>query len=367
MKTPIILSYVAAAMILIWPWPNSRQSSVVSRQSAPVILSEAKDSSQESEICVPLIGERLDPSENQVYTPAFRAAWTLLVGDILGEHVKTTNPIPLVDSLNQNLYWPESPRDWVLEAGRVQDGIIEKIKQLLMYKFHENDASLDQFRKEKDAIICYARMIKVMAFKYPFETLVWNFNHNDRSSRVACFGISKSKTDMNPDLKLMHDQVAIHDYRHRDDFIVSLQVADPSLEIILAKMEPEMTLEASYNKVRERMDRTVPERLSGIDELIIPKVNINTDKSYQELIGQFLANEGFEEWFFAVARQKVEFSLDESGALAEVTGKIVKIKGPTSRIYAFDKPFLIICREKRSEEPVLMAWVATTEVMKMVN
>jgi hypothetical protein len=114
------------------------------------------------------------------------------------------------------------------------------------------------------------------------------------------------------------------------------------------------------------MRRSVPEDFSNIDELIIPKIKLSSKRSFSELLHQHLANRGFESWFFAVASQQLEFTLDESGVLVEITGKIVKIKGPVSRIYAFDKPFLLICREKGSEEPDMAAWIATPDVMNVL-
>jgi hypothetical protein len=165
----------------------------------------------------------------------------------------------------------------------------------------------------------------------------------------------------------MQEQVSIYDYRNPDDFIVRLETADPSVEIILAKMQADVTLDALLEKVNERIERSSPEEFSNIDEIIIPKINLKVNMTFPELIHQYLANEGFEDWFFAVASQQVDFSLDESGARAEITGKIVKIKGPVSRIYSFDKPFLLVYREIGSSEPLLMAWIATPEVMRTVK
>jgi hypothetical protein len=88
--------------------------------------------------------EPLDAGANTVYAPAFRAAWTLLVTDILGEYVKTVEPIPLVDRLNLAPYHPEAPGDWVIEAGNVKEGVIERIRQSLMYRFGETSPELDK-------------------------------------------------------------------------------------------------------------------------------------------------------------------------------------------------------------------------------
>jgi hypothetical protein len=207
-------------------------------------------------------------------------------------------------------------------------------------------------------------MVKVMAFKHPFETLEWKFYAEEDAEKVSCFGISKKRFNEDKDIACMQEQVKIHDYRHPDDFIITLATADPGVRIILAKIQPENTLQEMVDLVDERIERSFPEDFSNIDELMVPKIRLQTYHTFHELIHQHLANTGYEDWFFAEARQSVDFSLDESGALAQATGEIVKIKGPTSRIYAFDKPFLVICRDKDSKEPDIVAWIANTDVMQ---
>jgi hypothetical protein len=211
-------------------------------------------------------------------------------------------------------------------------------------------------------------LIRAIAFKQPFESTEWDFYSDTGVTRVECFGISKNNEDQDLELKKeMQEQVSIYDYRNPDDFIIRLATADPTMEIILAKMEPRETLESSFKTVEERIARSFPDEFSGIDELIVPKLRFSSKRSYSELIHQHLANKGFEKWFFAVASQQLDFTLDEAGAMADITGKIVKIKGPVSRIYAFDKPFLLICREKGSPEPEIVAWITTPDVMRVIQ
>jgi len=351
MKTPVFLIATALTVSAFYSLePACRQSSADSEYHVK---------------CIPLLAEQLDINANTVYAPAFRAAWTLLATNIIGEPVKMVNPILLAGELNQHPYRPENLSDWVLEAGNVEDGVIERIRQSLMYSFSETAPELDKWRKEKDAVICYARLVRVMTFKYPFESLDWNFFNGKKMERVSCFGITKKRFNEDKDIAAMQQQVRIFDYRHPDDFIVTLSTADPDAEIILAKIPPQNSLKEMVAAVSERIERSFPEEFSNIDEIMIPKIHLESEKRFEELIHQHLANKGFEEWFFAEARQSVNFSLNESGALATATGEIVKIKGPTSRIYAFDKPFLVICKNRNSTEPELVAWIANTDVMQI--
>ncbi len=314
--------------------------------------------------CEELLENNLDFTTNTIYSPAFRAAWTMLKLDSIGEDIKTRKDIPLVDQLNKHPFPPSDRSCWVIEAGSLEDGIIERIKQSLMYKFKQTDPSLDRLRAEKGAVICFSRYVAALAFQVPFETLEWRFHHGIATDTVACFGITKKRFNKDPLIKAMQEQVSIYDYRSPDDFIVRLSTADPSMELILAKIEPDNTLGMTVSHVFDRMDNSVPEDFSNIDELIIPKLKLDGEKRFPELIHQSFSNKGFKDFFISEASLAISLSLDESGAVAQATGEIIKIKGPESRIYAFDKPFLVILRQKDSPEPDLVAWVANSQVMQ---
>ena len=85
------------------------------------------------------------------------------------------------------------------------------------------------------------------------------------------------------------------------------------------------------------------------------------------MLGQYVKNKGFEDYFFARAVQKIGFTLDESGAEAKATGEIILKKGPRSRLYIFDKPFMVILRDTGSSEPDLVAWIDNTDILKVVE
>ena len=60
----------------------------------------------------------------------------------------------------------------------------------------------------------------------------------------------------------------------------------------------------------------------------------------------------------------MDFSLDQEGAEATVTGKLLLKKGPVPRIYAFDRPFFLLLRPRAAgNEPVLAMWIYDTEFL----
>jgi len=151
--------------------------------------------------------------------------------------MKTTALI-LIFSLPGSLFIQDY-QDWVLQSGFVEDGVIERINNSLQTKFGIRKTDLDQFKNERDAIICYSYFQKSLTFKYPLESLEWKFKSNGESNRVACLGVSKSREDnQTEELKARNRQVTVYDYRNPDDFIVQMEGKDENKEIILAKVQP---------------------------------------------------------------------------------------------------------------------------------
>lgn len=303
-------------------------------------------------------GEKLPAGENILYTPAFRASWTLLKEKVVGEDIRLQQPVSLSFHLNRNPYCPPEIDGWNVFAGLVKDGVLERMKIAADAGILNQQTIPGQYAGMGDAIICYACYRDNMSFATPFEDLAWDFISGTDTSRVSCFGMSKNAKN-----KAMREQVTVYDYQNPGNFILRIQPSDPGKEIILAKMERDRTLEKMVETVDMRMEFGYGQEISEIDELIIPKLDIRVSETYDELIHNHLANPGFEQYFFAEAGQDIFFRLDESGARAEVTGKVVLIKGPHSIIYAFDRPFLVICRETGSPEPDLVAWIENTDFM----
>jgi hypothetical protein len=142
---------------------------------------------------------------------------------------------------------------------------------------------------------------------------------------------------------------------------------DPGKEVILAKIPFGRTLSGMIRDIDGRINLPGETRLSEIDELVIPKIKFDTEHSYNEFLGLHLRNAGFEEYFFAHMLQNIRFRLDESGAEAVATGEIVLHKGPVSRFYIFDKPFMVILRDKDSCEPDMVVWIDNTGILELAE
>jgi hypothetical protein len=309
------------------------------------------------------LNEKIPSTSNIVYAPTFRASWTILKNEIIGADIVLTKSLSLTAGLNRYPFNVPDNKDWLAMAGFVEKGILKEISSAMQKKSGIRETGLGRFTDE-EGIVCYSYMSKTLRFAQTFETLSWDFLGNEESQTVECFGVSKGA---GKDKAAMREQVSIHDYRNPDDFIIRISPKEPGKEIILAKIPRGRTMSGMISEIDDRIDLPGKIKLSEIDELVIPKIEFDIEHSYNELLGLFLKNKGFEDYFFARAVQKIGFTLDESGAEARATGEIIIKKGPRSRLYIFDKPFMVILRDTGSSEPDLVAWVDNTNILKVVE
>jgi len=308
------------------------------------------------------LNEKLPANTNIVYTPTIRASWTLLRDEIVGEDLVLTKPLSLVAGLNCSLFKTPDNEEWLAMAGFVENGILKDINKAMQSKFGI-ESRLNHFTDD-EGIICYAYLNKILRFNQTFETLNWKFHNHTGSQNVECLGVSKgSETDK----VAMREQVRIYDYRNPDDFIVKISSRDPQKEIILAKVTWGGTLPTMIREIDNRINLPGKDKLSSKDELVIPKVAFDIEHSYDDFLGLHLKNKGFEDYFFTRFEQDISFRLDESGAEAIATGEIVLKKGPRSRLYIFDKPFLIILKDIGNSEPDLVVWVSNPAILKLAE
>ncbi|MFC2102390.1 hypothetical protein ACFLS7_05300 [Bacteroidota bacterium] len=342
MKTPILI-LTAVIFLLGNPFANSSQP-----DKETVILS--------------CLSQPAYQNQNLLYSPAFKASWTMLKEDVLGADIRLHQPGQTLFCLNRNPFNPPHNQEWLALSGYIQHGIIDQIQKSLQAEFGITDPDLDQFRGEREGIVCYSYLQTSVTFKYPFPSFEWKFSEEEKTVPVACFGLPKVGEGPDPAEKIRR-QVRLFDYRSDDDFILQIPDADSAKEIILAKVPFQENLQSTVANVSGRVQSGYQDELTLLDELMIPKINLSAVQHYAELEGKYLTNPGFTDYFFASACQKISFSMDESGALAQVTGEIIMLKGPHSRILAFDKPFLLILRSIGATEPDLVIWFANADFL----
>ncbi len=279
----------------------------------------------------------------------FQLAWNEMC-ELLGEDPSAEGGPPMVAILNRKSFTKDQldEESYYAVAGIVGEGILKRIRKEMAEKF--GDRAKPRLIPKPGSLpegwwVAYAYLLK----KLPFEWAFTRFDHGMRfgDTEVVSFGIYQY-LEIQSDEVAMARQVAILDYRNRDDFVLELKTHSAQDRLILAKLPPLATLGETVDEVRSRVAQSVPTALGEFEDLEVPVIDFDITREYDEL-----------EHLLAV--QRTQFRLDETGAVLESEG--MAAGATTERSFVFDNPFLVLLERQGAEKPYFALWVANAELL----
>jgi hypothetical protein len=215
-------------------------------------------------------------------------------------------------------------------------------------------------------IVTYAYLFKNMEFAKPFERLDKPLGF--ANSKVSCFGVGEIYKGGHVD---MCDQVLIHDYNDSEDFVIELLTKSPVDQVILAKINHGQTMEATIAHVLERISGENTLKMRAGDILKIPKFNFDIHRKYSEILYKELKIKNpkiAQDLLLMSADQLIRFKMDEKGVklLSESSmsfGCSASYRPPAQHIMVFDKPFLVLLKNKESDVPYFAMWISNSELL----
>ena len=325
----------------------------------------------ERTVVTPHLETAITGHENVIYCPTFKLAWDSLKS-LVGGDILLNKLLNLAEELNKELpgNLSISSGDYVSMSGYLGSGIVNKINKALKTRWGDDAALLDEADTDPGTILSYAILRKQISFDPHFEAfsepLV--FSYDGAIKRVKSFGLMNVVGGEGLQKKII-DNVIILDYQSDSDFILQLRTSSSSDELILAKVEPQesfaATLEMAERRVRNgQLNNTEGNAALRYGETLqIPYLDFSINHIYKDLLGKYLVNSGFEDYFFSEARQDIVFALDREGVTLESEAAIVLKRGTPPRRFVFDRPFFIYLKEKGSELPYFAAWIVHPELM----
>lgn len=317
-------------------------------------------------IIIPHLEVKHTEGINLIYSSSFGLAWKNLEQQIFKENIKTEKKLDFVKIMNRSNPIEIEETKSVSLAGFVKDGIDKKIISELGNKFGK-EIDLSEYTKDPFNIICYSYFETDIKFNTAFEnfpnsTPFWGSNS---TSDIYYFGIwTANNSDYH---KKLRDQVKVYNFEKKGEFAISLSNLQDDCEIIMAVIKPDGILKTTISNTLKKIKVVNPNRLADNDRLLIPKIDFNLIKRYDQLIGVHLANEKFKEYFFSEALQSIGFKLDETGADANSEAKIVLKKGPGPGAIIINRPFLLMIKHKLVNEPYLVLWIENPELLVKNN
>lgn len=302
-----------------------------------------------------------DYKGNYVWGGAMNLAWTELGENILHEELqlKTDDKIALkmVEKLNNA---PFSNNDLDEESYYIKSGYgqktVDEINRESRKKFPSKSFSDLEMDLDLTDIISYAYFLKEVEYETMFK------------ERDVLFG-GKEVKGFIADNEEQRENIKIIKYEDDDKFIIKLKLKDEQDELILAKgydMKNPQQIVDEMNKNNKKHLLNIQDS----DRFKAPKLHLDHNRDYIELIGKYLANKGFEDYFIAQMFENIKFDMDEKGARAENEAVIVLTKEAIRRPkkpknFILDKPYWVIMKRADSKNPYFILGVNNTELMEI--
>jgi hypothetical protein len=167
------------------------------------------------------------------------------------------------------------------------------------------------------------------------------------------------------------EQVAVLDYKDKDDFVAEVMPRDEKERIVLAKIAPAetvaKTIEAVHSRVAATANAEYKDQLTAGEVFVVPVLNLDLLRRYDELNGHRITTLGPLHGEPTFLCQNICFRLDERGAILKSTSGAAACKeGASPRQLIFDKPFLILlerCGASGKRTPYLALWVDNPELL----
>ncbi|HEY5312782.1 MAG TPA: hypothetical protein VIK18_09690 [Pirellulales bacterium] len=322
---------------------------------------------------------KIHRGRSYIYCATYQLVWGELRKQLSGARVRLTGNPPLATELNEHAFDSAhlSPTDYLAMAGRVDEGIVAKIRTALGTRFPR--ATLPVPEPPARGLYLYSYLSKQMPFAERFDRIApIEFRSGGGRFKVAAFGIDRFYSSSKRG-QAIKEQVAILSYRSEDDFILRLNTTANEDQLLLAKISPESTLAETVAKVENRLKQVAAEQpikfpraekylYQPIDEesLKIPILSLAVDRAYDELTDRPIENRELAGLPISVARQVIRFHLDERGAQLESNAwdAVKSVQTDRPRQLVFDKPFLLYLKQAGEHSPYFALWVDSADLLR---
>ncbi|HET6882751.1 MAG TPA: hypothetical protein VFI31_21465 [Pirellulales bacterium] len=343
-----------------------RSASIVERQRRPpVSTGELTNTELTAHLDVPLADGR-----NVVFGIVTQLAWKCLQAEV-GGPVELAGDPELAQKLNGSD--PSAARldpvCYVAVAGK-GSAAIERLRRSLAERFPDKVAAAIALPDDSEVLL-YSYLFRRLPFSQWFERLEkpLTFRTSAGVERVDSFGIADFSGSYAPHDKL-RKQVTILDYRSDDDFVLQLHADGHDDEIVLAKVARQKTLRRTIAAVEARIARKPSDpprsRLVEHESLAVPIIDINVLHRTSDLRDREILNAGWRGARIGWQATRIQFRLDESGAVVEMEEELegLTVSPPPPRHFVFDRPFLIYLRMPDTGVPYFAAWIENAEVLE---
>ncbi len=211
-------------------------------------------------------------------------------------------------------------------------------------------------------IIAYAYFQKQIVYATKFSTPKFVDFNNERVEGFCSNGSSNQC-----------ENVKVIEYVSDEKLIVKIKRKADSDELILAMgfnmSNPEKLIDEIHKFKNSQLNTITPK-----DKFSVPKLNLNFQRKYEELMGIKVKNKGFENYKIVQMFEDIKFNLNEKGAKVENEGQAIIISksleidnAVLQRNFIFNKPFWVVMQRKGAENPYFILGINNSKLMRKVK
>jgi hypothetical protein len=330
-----------------------------SPEQAGIQLTDPEVVNQHGTVVRPVLDEPLARGKNVLWCATFQMAWDSASRQF-GGPLLLQPASKLADSLNRSPFNPE----WIdaesvfYAGGAVGDGVLDRIDQGARAKGGRSKllGDLRKISKTED-LVFYALLVKDLEFEKPFAKLgKWKVGKRT----VPWFGFTPELQDAGD----LRQQVGVHHYAARNDFVIELRSKQTGDQLLLAKLpDAPATPAAASLAVLKRLRADAP-RAAGADLLAVPNIVADEKVTFAELEGRTVPGTGR---FVRGAMQTIDFRMDETGVKlrseAAITFGCSAQHRMEPRLMILDPPFVMVMKRENAPQPYFVAWIANADLL----
>jgi len=333
-------------------------------------------------IIIPTLDSPLIGGKNIIWCSSFQLAWNKVKDDVLGEPLQVVEAEEIAARLNSAKQSAADlePESFYAAAGRIKQGIIEKIHKEMAAKFPSHSVpdfnDIADLIDTPDAILAYSYLIANVPFKYPYRQVGDDFifiDSNGVKTNVAAFGVwgyGRRYKNMREQAEILFYQ---QDYNEPDrdmrmkEFVVDLCKESSPYQIVAAVLEPRASLEETFEYINNRIEDFKEDELYehkrylGVNDiLMVPEMFWEIDHRFEDLLWKVVSNAD-PPMPIVEARQGIKFRLDQYGAMLE--SEATFMIAATPRYFRFNRPFLVYMKKRDCERPFFVMWIDNAELL----
>jgi len=335
----------------------------------PVFVGDSKD--LKTTKVVATLDSPIDKEINVIWCASFLSAWKTLEADLAKEPISLQDSPKVAVELNKAV----DPRPYIPKtslytaAGWNQEGIIGQIAREVTQKFpNKTPPTFPDITP--NSFVAYAYLEANIKFSIPyFQTdrpLVFT-DIAGNETEINSFGINPE--DEYAYFELRKQPAILFAYSDEEDFTKLLEFAvdldqnSRRNQIVLAVVEPKLTLMKTLEYVENEIDKDI-EQYMGIgpnDVLLVPDIIWHITHRFTELEEQEFTNKKLRGQSIDIAQQDIQFRLTRSGAELKSEAKTYMMPIPT--YYVFDRPFLLYMKKRGAKMPYFVMWIGNAELL----